>query len=111
MVGRNRELIGVRSKDLRIRFVSSAGHKRGFYARHRRHLGAWECQVSGYGMQPRRWFSPSQTLALCELRFIPALYDWRRVLVDCSAQWDGIADAGYSADPSQCVGLFAGAAA
>lgn len=93
--GRPAQFIGVRIRDLRVAFRSPAGHRRGFYARWRPNLGRWECQVSGFGMVARHWFASSQTLALGELRLIPCLWDWRRIVVDESREWDGIPDGGY----------------
>lgn len=93
--GRPPQFIGPRMRDVRVRFRSPAGHMRGFYARWRPNLGQWECQVSGFGMSPRQWFSASQTMALGELRSIQCLWDWRRIVVDESPQWDGIPDGGY----------------
>lgn len=93
--GRKPVFRGVRRKDLRIRYRSVTGHTRGFYATWRPTLHQWECQLSGYGIRPRRWFSPSQTLALCRLRWTRCLWDWRAVHVDDSPQWDGIPDAHF----------------
>lgn len=95
--GRPLQLIGVRSKDLRIRFHSPKGRTRGFYARWRPGAQCWECQLSGFSMQPRRWFSDSQSLALAELRHVQCLWNWRRVVVDQAVQWDGVFDAGLYA--------------
>ncbi|TJY55752.1 hypothetical protein E4T66_20440 [Sinimarinibacterium sp. CAU 1509] len=95
MTGRAAEFVGVRGRDLRIVFLSTAGHRRGFYARYRTRMQRWECQLSGYGMQPRRWFSRTQTLALCELRHIASVWDWRRVVIDQRIEWDGVRDTGY----------------
>ncbi len=84
-------------RDLRVRFRSPAGHSRGFYARWRPRLGQWECQLSGFGMAERQWFSACQTLALGHLRSIRCVWDWRRIVVDESYAWDGVPDAGYCA--------------
>lgn len=106
-------LLGVRTSDLRAVFRDPAGHRRGFYARWRPSLRAWECQLSGFGMRPRRWFAPSQSVALCDLRLIPCLWSYRCETRDLYATcWDGIPDTvrvaprhGYQPD------LFAGASA
>lgn len=94
-VGRPLERIGVRAEDLRLRFRSSSGRTRGFYARWRPRAQVWECQVSGFGMRPRCWFSSSQTLALSNLRFIQSLWTWKAETVDRSPQWDGVTDLGF----------------
>jgi hypothetical protein len=46
-------------------------------------------------MQPRRWLSISQTMALANLRFVACLWHWRAVKVDPSDAWDGIVDTGF----------------
>lgn len=93
--GRPPVMRGVEAKHLRIRYVNRKGRTRGFYARWRPTLQAWECQLSGYGIQPRRWFSKTQTIALARLRLIPCVWDWRIVVIDQSAQWEGIEDLGF----------------
>lgn len=94
--GRPLQYIGVRSKDLRIRYVSLARPQRtrGFYARWRPDAQVWECQLSGFGMKPRHWFAHTQSLALSNLRFIESLWNWRAVIVDQAVNWDGVYDFG-----------------
>lgn len=107
--GRNPSFLGVRRCDLRMRFLHGA-QSRGFYARYRPSLRLWECQLSGYGMRPRRWFSPTQTLALAEIRLIPSLFSWRPVVVDESIAWDGIRDTGFVVNGRGQLELFRDAA-
>lgn len=90
--GRKPVMRGVRKKDLRIRYVSLTGRTRGFYARWRPTLHQWECQLSGYGIKSRTWFSKSQTIALSDLQWTRCLWDWRAVHVDDSPRWDGVHD-------------------
>lgn len=73
------------------------GRTRGFCARWRARAQVWECQLSGYGMRPRRWFSDSQSLALAELRHIQCVWDWKRSVVDEALYWDGVYDQGLYA--------------
>lgn len=96
-VGRPLKLIGCRSRDLRIRFRSMSGRTRGFYARWRPRAQVWECQLSGYGLKARKWFEPSQSMALANLRHIECLWDWKREVIDTRVQWEGVYDHGLFA--------------
>jgi len=93
--GRPAVYLGVDAKHLRIKFRFGR-HVRGFYARWRPQLRRWECQLSGHGMQPRRWFSASQTMAMTELRLTKCLWDWNPTHVaGPHVLWDGREDGGY----------------
>ena len=96
--GRPAVYLGAGMKHLRIRYINLKGRTRGFYARWRPNLQAWECHLTGYGLQHRQWFSKSQTLALCRLRMTPSLWDWRKKVIDTSVRWDGIEDTGFQVD-------------
>ena len=104
--GRPAVFLGYRAKDKRIRYFKGNGRTRAFYARWRKNLQRWECHLEGYGLQPRQWFSSSQTMALSRLRMTQCLWDWRPVFVDKSVRWDGIEDIGYAAKPEDDGDLF-----
>lgn len=93
--GRPAVYLGVGVQHLRIKYRFGR-HTRGFYARWRPQLRRWECQLSGHGMKPRRWFAASQTMAMSELRLIACIWHWNPTHVaGPHALWDNRPDGGY----------------
>ena len=82
-------------RDRRVEFRSPAGHVRALYAR--RWRGGWECQLCGYGMQPRIWWSATQSGAISSALLSPAIRfgQWKYTGVQGRVYdlWDGYADA------------------
>lgn len=78
----------------RIEFRNATGHVRALYAR--RWRGGWECQLCGYGMQPRIWWSPTQSGAISSAKLAPAIrlgvWTAHPVAGRLYDEWDGCAD-------------------
>ena len=69
-------------------------HQRALYAW--RDSDGWQCQLSGHGMRPRLWWSPTQSGALQVARLAPALISGTYTLWTPKghlyALWDGFPD-------------------